>query len=199
MKHDFLVEMPVGSRGRTGRATQLGAAARMRQPRPKDVANARARGASDEEAARGSFQTREDSPGELNVEGRERCFCASGRRHYNVGGNKKGADATRGADAAFHSAVRGKCFGLRNAGAVAELAATVARVVVRSVIMLMGGRVAASNFLGLGCDWGRRTVMPRSAHHHAGRDRALDRDGHQQQANHQESGNATHGKKVYSR
>ena len=190
--------MPVGSRGRTGRATQLGAAARMRQPRPKDVADARARGASDEEAARGSFQTREDSPGELNVEGRERCFCASGRRHYNVGGNKKGADATRGADAAFHSAVRGRCFVLRSAGVVAELAATVTRVVVRSVIMIMGEHATARNLTRCGDQCSRLALVPGSAHHHAGRDGAFDRDGHQQHTDRDKTGNAMHGEKYTS-
>ena len=74
--------------------------------RLKGVTNARARSASDEEGARWSFQTREDCPWEMDIEGREGRFSTDGCRHRNIGGSDGSAtDTTSGADAALYGAV----------------------------------------------------------------------------------------------
>lgn len=159
----------------------------------RGVTNARARGASDEEGARWSFQTRDCCPWEMDSEGREGCFCTEGLRHGNMGGSYcSSPDTTGGADAALHSAMLAKRLVILIGSMIVVPLTCDARRMMGSMIVLPVRRVA----IGRRCRFNRHgagsLVMSGAAHHHADRQRALDGHGDEQQDNDQKVGSATH-------
>ena len=133
------------TRVRTRRTSRHRATARMRQVRLKGVTNARARSASDEEGARWSFQTRDDCPWEMDIEGREGRFSADGCRHRNIGGSDGSAtDTTGSTDTAFYGAGFPKRLMIRMIGILDLCTVTITYMVVRNVVMMIRGEAAVS-------------------------------------------------------
>ena len=65
----------------------------------------------------------------MDIEGREGCFSADGRRHRNVGGRDGSAtNTTGGADTAFHGAMLVGQWVVGGVGVVTMIAAACARV-----------------------------------------------------------------------
>ena len=115
----------------------------MRQQRLKGATEARARGASDEEGARWSFEARDDCPGELDVEGRKMRIGTDGRRHQDIGEREERAtDTAISTDRALHRAVLAQGFVVLAAGGIVSLIATRARLVMGRMIVLPVRRVA---------------------------------------------------------
>ena len=112
-------------------------------PQVKGATEARARGASDEETARWSFETRDDCPGKLDIEGREMRIGTDGRRHQNIGErDERATDTTISTDGALHRAVLARGLVVMAAGGMVSLAATRARLVMGGMIVLPVRRVA---------------------------------------------------------
>ena len=109
----------------------------MRQQRLKDATEASARGASDEEGARWSFEARECCPGEMDIEGRKMRIGTDGRRHQDIGEREERAtDTAISTDRALHGALLAKRLVTMAAGGLIGLVAIGDLLVMGRMIML---------------------------------------------------------------